>query len=111
MRSGRVLLFVLSILIACAVPGSLLAEAPATHEDLNRIADAFYGSSVIDESAPRAIQNVTLKKDFATIVLESGTLYPSKPVEGVVASAVFLGKGSVSVTPARGLDKSSLNIA
>ncbi|MGH9866704.1 MAG: M1 family metallopeptidase [Candidatus Polarisedimenticolia bacterium] len=111
MRVGRVLFLALSTLLAFVPSGALRASAPATQEDLNRIADAFYGSSAIDETAARAVQNVTLKKDFATLVLESGTLYPSRPVEGVVASAVFLGKGSLSVAPVRALDKSSLNIA
>src|SRR5262245_58834987 len=91
---------------------TLPASAAITSQDeLNRVANAFYSSTVIDEAAAYDVSDLTITKDIGTFTLKKGTLYLTKPVEGLVLTAVFLGEGSASIKPVRPMDKIALDVA
>ena len=87
------------------------AKAPYTKEDMTRLADAFYSTVGLEPGGGRAVKDLTIRKDLAIVTLKQGTLYLAKPVEGIQASAVFLGEGSLSISPVRPMDKECMNIA
>src|SRR5688572_6742046 len=109
MPAGRSLFVLLVLSLTSASAASVRAAAPATQEELYRVADAFYGATALDDSSARSVQNVTIAKDYATFTLKSGTLYLTKPLEGMVVSAVFMGEGLASIAPTRPMDKLCMN--
>jgi hypothetical protein len=94
---------------------ALVWTAPArgaitTSEDLQRVCEDFYKLD-LDPSQVRDVAGLTLVKDIGTIRLTEGTLFFSEALEGVIPMAVFLGKGSFTLTPVRKMDREMLNLS
>jgi hypothetical protein len=53
---------------------------------------AFYGRG-LDLSKAYAVTNLPIKKDNMTLLLEEGTLFLMKPIEGEITGAAFIGQG------------------
>ncbi|HVF30825.1 MAG TPA: M1 family aminopeptidase [Pyrinomonadaceae bacterium] len=70
---------------------------------LSATPDAFAGDYA-------TVNNLVLKKDAATFTLKSGTVYFTKPIEGKVTGAVFMGVGEFSLTPTIDVEKKHLEI-
>ncbi len=56
------------------------------------------------------VNNLVLQRDAATFTLRSGELYFAAPVEGRNVGAVFIGEGTVELTPPTAAEKQSLAI-
>ncbi len=59
-----------------------------------------------DRVAP--VKNLTLRRDVITFHLEDGNLFLATPVAGRTIGAVFVGRGSVSVTPPLAIERVEL---
>jgi len=57
-----------------------------------------------------AVQNLTLKRDTATILFKEGEMYFLTPVEGRVTGAVFIGQGEFQMTPTPTYEQRQLSI-
>ncbi|MFQ5700376.1 MAG: M1 family metallopeptidase [Acidobacteriota bacterium] len=79
--------------------------------DLDRLAGAFYSPPVVDPENIYHVQNVSFTQDIAKFSLLDGTVFLTKPVEGIVRAAVFIGNGKVTITPLRPIDKQCLHLA
>ncbi|HKY31159.1 MAG TPA: M1 family aminopeptidase [Candidatus Polarisedimenticolia bacterium] len=106
-RAATALLF----LSVAGFTGPEHASASLSQEELSRAGTAFYKSLRIDAAKAYTVQNVTITKDIATFTLESGTLYATEPVEGIVGAAVFIGKGRAGIAPSRPMDRLCLELA
>ena len=71
--------------------------------NLSSAADAFSGEYA-------RVNNLTLKKDAADILLTSGEIYFLKSVQGKIVGAVFLGDGRFSLTPPVEVEKKHISI-
>lgn len=56
------------------------------------------------------IENLTLKRDVATISFKEGQLFFLSPVGGRVTGAVFIGQGEIQMTPVLSIEQRHLNI-
>lgn len=56
------------------------------------------------------VNNLTLQRDAATFTLRSGEIYFLTPVQGRIVGAVFIGDGTVSLTPPVEVEKKSLAV-
>src|SRR5439155_1536635 len=52
-----------------------------------------------------AVQNVTLRRDAILFRLEDGVLYLATPVAGRTIAAIFVGRGSVELTPPLAIER------
>ena len=59
-----------------------------------------------DRVAP--VRNLTLRRDVITFQLEDGNLFLATPVAGRTIAAVFVGRGSVSVTPPLAIERAEV---
>ena len=57
-----------------------------------------------------AVQNLTLKRDTATIQFKEGEMYFLAPVEGKVTGAVFIGQGEFQMAPVPSYEQRQLSI-
>ena len=99
----------LSLAVCFAAPAA--AAAAMTQEEMNRTVGAFYSSTVIDEENAYDVSNITFTKDIGTFTFKKGTLYLTRPIEGMVATAVFVGDGAASIKPTRAMDRKCLDLA
>ncbi|HEY3174536.1 MAG TPA: M1 family aminopeptidase [Candidatus Polarisedimenticolia bacterium] len=100
----------LALVVALSITGTGWA-AISKQEDLGRLYEGFYSGLAIDESNAYEVKDVTLTKDIGTFKLSSGVIFLTKPIEGLVTSAVFIGEGSVTIKPTRVMDRKCLDIA
>jgi len=86
-------------------------------EEYQRVYDALT-SLEVDKGQVAEVKNFTLRRDEGTFLLKEGKIALLKPIEGRIHGAVFVGKGSFSMTPptrvereqlARFIDKESVN--
>lgn len=57
-----------------------------------------------------SVENLTLKRDVATVTLLGGQLFFLSPVSGKITGAVFIGQGEIQMTPALPIEQRHLNI-
>jgi hypothetical protein len=69
---------------------------------------AFYGRG-LDLSKAYAVTNLPIKKDNMTLLLEEGTLFLMKPIEGEITGAAFIGQGVATMTPPNVTERYMLN--
>jgi len=113
---GRVIVLLLCLIAPAARAaaqqshsGSVLGTAPVARADT---AAAAY-EPVFEElrrMTPRAdsvaaVQNVTLRRDAILFRLEDGVLYLATPVAGRTIAAIFVGRGSVELTPPLAIER------
>src|SRR2546430_17601359 len=60
----------------------------------------------VESVAP--VRNLTLRRDVIVFHLEEGNLFLATPVAGRTIAAVFVGRGSVSVTPPLAVERVEL---
>ena len=56
------------------------------------------------------VSNIVLKRDAGIFTLRSGELYFTRPIEGRITAAVFIGDGELSLTPPTPIEKHTLSI-
>jgi len=98
------------VLSVSALAAPALA-AITTQEEMNRVVGAFYGATTLDDQRVLDVSNAAISKDIATFTLKKGSLYLTKPVEGMVVTAVFLGEGTAAIKPTRRMDRTALDIS
>src|SRR3989442_11831293 len=68
--------------------------------------DGLRNMKQVERVAP--VQNLTLRRDAIVFHLEDGNLFLATPVAGRTIGAVFVGRGSVSVTPPLAIERLEL---
>ncbi len=97
-------------LIALAAAGtSPLRAAITTSQDLQRVCDEFAALG-LDPGRAHDVKSLSIVRDIGTLRLDAGVLIFSKQIEGVTPAAVFIGKGSFTLTPIRKMDREMLDI-
>lgn len=106
---GAVLIFVNIVFSQdTAGPASQQAVAPddpvyRSLRSLSSASDAFTGEYAV-------VDNLVLKKDFGYFTLKTGAVYFTKPVEGRVTGAVFIGRGEFGVAPPTDAERRHLEL-
>ncbi len=105
-RVGRAAALIAALALAPHA-GSVLQAAPqpdgvtpdvATLDEFEQIFDAFYRTG-LDASKAYAVNNLTLRKDNMSILLEDGTVFLARPVGESITGAAFIGRGRIRMTP------------
>src|SRR6266487_2574183 len=88
---------------AAALP---LGPERTTAERYEPVFDGLRHMTEVESVAP--VRNLTLRRDVIVFHLEEGNLFLATPVAGRTIGAVFVGRGSVSVTPPLAVERVEL---
>src|SRR2546430_9544488 len=92
--------------ISSLVIAALFTPAQSAAERYEPVFDGLRHMTQGERVAP--IRNVTLRRDAIVFHLEDGNLFLATPVAGRTIGAVFVGRGSVSVTPPLAIERLEL---
>ncbi|HEX9505904.1 MAG TPA: hypothetical protein VGA62_07845, partial [Acidimicrobiia bacterium] len=97
-----------ALLLLCSPFALAAAQQPDTGaERYEPVFDAFRKMEPRrDRVAP--VRNLTLRRDVITFHLQDGNLFLATPVAGRTIGAIFVGRGSVSVTPPLAVERVEL---
>ncbi len=91
---------------AASAKGAALGGGDAVYQALRQ-----QSAGAQEFAGPYAtVNNLVLQRDAATFTLRSGELYFAAPIEGRTVGAVFIGDGTLELTPPTAAEKQSLAI-
>src|SRR6266700_1935451 len=94
-------------LSAASIPASSQSSFERTaSERYEPVFDGLRNMKQLERVAP--VRNLTLRRDAIVFHLEDGNLFLATPVAGRTIGAVFVGRGSVSVTPPLAIERLEL---
>ncbi|MBC8045108.1 MAG: hypothetical protein IAF08_16840 [Rhizobacter sp.] len=92
-----------SLVLVCAV--SVVVSQPCAAQ-FKTLADVFAPDVDISKSA--SVKNLVVKRDAGTFFLQEGEIHLCRPHSGQVFGAMFIGKGTFSLTPPNDVERKQL---
>jgi hypothetical protein len=110
MKPARAVMCLTGVLIFLMCAGRLQAQtAPAGQNDPQAVWNAL-AHPAFDPQKVATVSNLVITRDRIRVVLDSGTLHFTQPVNGIVFGAVFSGQGRLQMGPPNALEAQQLQL-